>query len=440
MKLLNATGLNWKTTDPYAKEKAFSFRVSGKKTCFHYFPSDMSLYSDAEQETAEKIVSPPAPPKLFTAIRPSRIVLVVSEACNLRCEYCYVDDQGRLSPAVMSDQDVCRAIDLCGGKPMAFSFFGGEPLTAWDRIEWAVERALAKAAYLGHDSVKFHVTTNATLLTPERAAYLSKHKFSVLVSLDGPQDLHDRYRRTAGGGATYESVIEGLGMLKDAGVKSVTLRSTFVPDCIEIVKRLEHLNDLCDQGYAGGVAVEPAVGCTDSPCYKKSTGYADDVLTAAFDEGTRWCIARARAGKRARWGLLTKAVDRVLDRKPAFTECGAGKGYAAVRPNGEIHSCHKCVAEIGKLETGIEPGLVQPWIENRLIEWPQCRSCWARFICGGPCRAEAVEDSGQIGVPAVGCRIGQLRAMSALEVVANLAGEPAALANIRFVKGAGSCG
>ncbi|MHC5056711.1 MAG: radical SAM protein, partial [Planctomycetota bacterium] len=203
------------------------------------------------------------------ATRLGAICLSVTHGCNLACRYCYVrkahvGERGGDTPAAMPRDVVRRAIGLLGGPgPWRVGFFGGEPMLAWDIVEQGVDLARERASAEGA-RVRFSITTNGTMVTPQRARFLAKHGFSVIFSLDGPQGLHDRERRhahdLAGGRAgSYDLAREGLGLLAEAGLgERVTLRATFPMRCPDLRARLEHLNSLADEGLARSVSVEPA--------------------------------------------------------------------------------------------------------------------------------------------------------------------------------------
>ena len=196
-------------------------RIDGKRAA--YYPEDMALFALGDGERAPiRSVPEPRPPDLPEKIGFRGLIVFPTHACNLACRYCYIGVQGRRGvclpdsrPAdLMTDRTVCRAMDLLWrSKRIMVSFFGGEPLLAWGKIKWIVERAEAMARERGARP-KLHVTTNATLVTSERAAYLAEHKFSVIASLDGPRDLHDAERVGIEGTGTYDDALRGITVLR----------------------------------------------------------------------------------------------------------------------------------------------------------------------------------------------------------------------------------
>lgn len=144
--------------------------------------------------------------------------------CNLRCQYCYYLETAAMfkTPgAVMEDQLLTRYIEqhllTHPGKTVGFSWHGGEPtllgLDYFRRIIALQRRYCPKSKSFANG-----IQSNGTLIDEEWAAFFAEHRFTVGISLDGPQPLHDRYRRGPGGEGTFARVISGYHHLRNSGV------------------------------------------------------------------------------------------------------------------------------------------------------------------------------------------------------------------------------
>ena len=144
--------------------------------------------------------------------------------CNLRCQYCYYLDKALMFKGpikVMPDQLLARYIEqhllAHPGPTVGFSWHGGEPtllgieyfrrIVAWQR------RYCPKGK-----TVTNGIQTNGTLIDEEWAAFFAEHRFTVGLSLDGPQPLHDRYRRDPGGEGSFTRALSGYRHLRSFGV------------------------------------------------------------------------------------------------------------------------------------------------------------------------------------------------------------------------------
>lgn len=158
--------------------------------------------------------------------RPLYVMLKPAGArCNLRCTYCYYLEKSCLydsqSQGVMSDQLLERFIDQYINsqtmQQVLFTWHGGEtlmrPLSFYRR---AVE---LQKRYARGRIIDNCLQTNATLLTDEWCRFLADEGWLVGVSIDGPQEFHDEYRRTAGGGPSWRKVMQGIERLNRYGVQ-----------------------------------------------------------------------------------------------------------------------------------------------------------------------------------------------------------------------------
>ena len=148
--------------------------------------------------------------------------------CNLGCDYCYYLDkaglyggrESRMSPKVL--EAVTKAYIEANDVPeVQFVWHGGEPLVLG--LDFYRKAVAFQKEYAGGKTIHNTLQTNGTLLTEEWAAFFRENGFLVGLSLDGPADIHDRYRRDRGGAPTFEKVMRGLGILREDGVDFNTL-------------------------------------------------------------------------------------------------------------------------------------------------------------------------------------------------------------------------
>ncbi|MBR4826960.1 MAG: anaerobic sulfatase maturase [Bacteroidales bacterium] len=147
----------------------------------------------------------------------------VGSRCNLGCSYCYYlgkaalygGRQPRMSTEVL-EAAVRSFLAATEAPEPVFVWHGGEPLLAgMDFFERALE---LQRRYSGGRPVRNAIQTNGTLLTPQWASFLAANRFLAGISIDGPKDLHERYR-----GSCLGKVLAGLKLLQDSGVEFNTL-------------------------------------------------------------------------------------------------------------------------------------------------------------------------------------------------------------------------
>ena len=150
--------------------------------------------------------------------------------CNLDCTYCFYLSKETLpggpGPGRMSDETLERFIQqyIAGvtGPQVVFSWQGGEPtLRGLDFFRKVV--ALEKKYAKPFQRIENDLQTNGTLLNEEWCEFLKENRFLVGLSIDGPRELHDKYRVTKGGKPTFDKVFNATKLLKRYGVPFNTL-------------------------------------------------------------------------------------------------------------------------------------------------------------------------------------------------------------------------
>jgi uncharacterized protein len=353
--------------------------------------------------------------------QPRNLMFFVTEACNLKCTYCYELNQGvHASPAMLKQVDAHEIIDRyfgsSGRDALTITFFGGEPLLNFKVVRDSTLYALQKGKELGRQ-VGFTMTTNLTLLTEEIADFLAEHQFHVMVSLDGDREGNDRYRRTVKGEGTYDTVVANLRLLiakmRAAGVRLPKIRATLTAENSDPVGVEEHLRSL------GTHLVE--IGDTHGTV-------AGGVK--AFDVNST-SAAKARAGVELEVARILEELEREPSRMPHVPHsivrglqriheeiarrdahdavrpklCGVCRNMKAVTPKGDLYPCHRYVGMEAFRFGNIHEGGLDREKERRYYSdiysafAEKCVSCWARHLCGGQCPWYLSRPDGSVSAP-----------------------------------------
>jgi len=139
------------------------------------------------------------------------LILMPSEDCNFRCQYCYEDFvRGTMRPDVRLGIRNLVEKRLKYLDRLSVSWFGGEPLYGWEAIE-ELAPFFHEVAERNEISYQGHMTTNGYLLTPDVAEkLLSWRVISYQITLDGAQEDHDRSRPGRDGSGTFAQIYENL--------------------------------------------------------------------------------------------------------------------------------------------------------------------------------------------------------------------------------------
>lgn len=169
----------------------------------------------------ERVLTP-ASPSFHVMAKPS------GAKCNLDCKYCFYLEKETLfppGPQRMSDAVleayIVQYLAAHQNPEVIFAWQGGEPtLRGIDFFERAV--ALQKRHAAGR-RVANAFQTNGVLLDDAWGEFLRRERFLVGVSIDGPAELHDRYRVDKGGKPSFEKVLRGIRLLQKHGIEFNTL-------------------------------------------------------------------------------------------------------------------------------------------------------------------------------------------------------------------------
>jgi uncharacterized protein len=355
-----------------------------------------ALESDSEEARRELLDLTRVGPRAVEVSRvppPTAISLNIAQSCNLSCSYCYADEGRFGKREAMMPREVARAaiddlLQNAHGQRVTIGFIGGEPFLNRGLLVWAVEYAVAQAREIGA-RVGFSVTTNGTLLTDEDLDFLRVHSFAVSVSLDGAAETNDRERRARGTSAFELAVCRLRPLLQDPGKARVTARATVTRRDLRVLERIEAL---LAAGF-GEVGVSPlrtspvaglALEEEDWPMF------LDEMMRAGDAE---W--ARLQKHGSLRFSNLAIALKQLHAGYCKPLPCGSAASYVSVSARGGYFTCHRTVDDrrysLGSTQQGLSSDQRESFLRARHVDRQEpCRSCWARYLCGGGCHAEVL--------------------------------------------------
>lgn len=327
---------------------------------------------------------------------PVSLSINVAQACNLACDYCYADE-GRFGGAArqmgteLALRAIDRVIDHAAGRRVTIGFIGGEPLLHRALVHRCVTHARARAAET-HVPVAFSIATNGTLLRDDDLALLRTNDFAVSVSLDGAAEIHDRHRPRLGGGGSHARTLAAILPLLDApGRARVVARATITRDDLRIADRLAALLDI---GFLE-VGVSPARTGPDPSLVLRGNDWPR--LLAEMVRAARGELAYVRAHglESLRFSNLAIALKEIHRGACRALPCGAAQAYVSLGVDGHYYTCHRTIGqagfELGDIESGPSADKRAQFLAARDVDRQEpCRTCWARYLCGGGCHAEVI--------------------------------------------------
>ncbi|WP_206811250.1 thioether cross-link-forming SCIFF peptide maturase [Paradesulfitobacterium ferrireducens] len=358
------------------------------------------------------------------------ICLHVAHDCNLRCEYCFAGTGAFGGVRTLMDFETgAKAIDYVleasGHRTHCeVDFFGGEPLLNFPVVKDLVHYGREAAAKAGK-SIKFTLTTNAVLLDDEVQDFLEAEDISVVLSLDGRPEVHDRMRPYADGSGSYEEVVPAIRRFVAKRPESSPyavgtyyyVRGTYTHFNLDFDRDVLHMADLGIER----ISLEPVVaGPQDAYAFREEDL---EKIYASYDRLGEEILERRRRKQDFNFFHFNVALDQGPCLPKRISGCGAGHEYVAVSPEGDLYPCHQFVGQeqykLGSLhaedKVALDAELVQAFRSAHIYAKPACRECWARFACSGGCHAANTAFTGDLNqVYTLGCKLQQKRLEVAL--------------------------
>lgn len=332
----------------------------------------------------------------------------VGALCNLACDYCYYLEKSNLykdvSKHLMSDELLERFVqEYIRSQTMPqvlFTWHGGEALMR--PLDFYKKAMALQRRYAGGRTIDNCIQTNGTLLTDEWCRFFRENNWLVGVSIDGPQEFHDRYRRNREGVPSFMTVMHGIELLNRHGVEW---------NAMAVVNN--HNGDHPLEFYR----FFKSIGCRYiqfTPVVERICSHQDGRhLAAPMQEGERTAGFSVTPEQ---WGsflctlfdewvgndvgqyfiqLFDATLANWVGEQPGVCSMARTCGHAAVMEfNGDIYSCDHFVFPQYKLGNIRRNSLVemmygekqQAFGSMKQTSLPQqCRQCEFLFACNGEC-------------------------------------------------------
>ncbi len=379
-----------------------------KLYCGQVEPSDALRYNRHSGKLPSHLLQ-------FSADKKPVVVWNMTRRCNLKCVHCYaqaLEEEGRDDISTERAKEIINDLAAFGAPVMLFS--GGEPLVRKDLVELA-HHAVGKG-------MRAVISTNGTLITKEKAKELKEVGLSYVgISLDGGEEVHDKFRAVPG---SFKKALRGIENCQAEGLK-VGLRFTInkrnvseVPKLFDLVRELEvpricfyHLvysgrgSELMneDLDHAGTRAVVDLIMDRTRDLFDK--GYEKEVLTVDnHADGPYLWMRLLREDK--------KRAEEVFELLQFNEGNSTGRGIGCISWDGQVHAdqfwrnhTFGNVLERPFSEIWVDPEIemLHKLKDKRPHVTGRCAKCRFLNICNGNFRARAEAAYNDIWAPDPAC-------------------------------------
>jgi uncharacterized protein len=321
----------------------------------------------------------------------------VGPLCNLSCSYCYYLEKKSLyngTDNFLMEDDILeryiiQLIEATTDQIINFSWHGGEPLLAGPGFFRKVIKLQNKHKPAGSKIVN-GIQTNGTLLNNRWCSFLAKEGFIVGISLDGPADFHDAYRRTRNDNVSFNQVIGGYERLRKHGV---------IPEILCVVNAKNVKSPQAVYNFFKQIGAEYI---TFLPLVIKEAGSPNGVtsnsvpssefgvfLSAIFDEWVESDIGKIKIQ------IFEEAARTAFNQEHTLcifkVSCG---GVPVVDQTGDFYSCDHYVNKehlLGNINDHsisdfLDSEKQKSFGNDKLLSLPRfCRKCEFLTMCNGEC-------------------------------------------------------
>lgn len=331
--------------------------------------------------------------------------------CNLNCEYCfylekeklYADEAAWAMPDDVLEAYVRQYIEGQSIEEIDFAWQGGEPTILGIDFFQKVVGLQKKYAAGKHITNAFQ--TNGVLLDDKWGEFLSRNRFLVGVSIDGPRKLHDHYRKDRGGGPTFDKVMKGISYLRKHNVEfnvliCVQKKNSYKPlevynffkelgtNFVQFIPIVERITDAPDEEGLTRISPDFSQKAEIAPWSVDPLQYGK-FLSVIFDQWVQHDVGKYYVQ------IFDISLEAWLGMEPSLCVFSRTCGRAAViEHNGDLYSCDHFVYPENKLGNIMETS-IKSMIDSeqqlrfglsKLDDLPQsCKECPVRFVCNGDC-------------------------------------------------------
>lgn len=309
-----------------------------------------------------------------------RLILTINPtlACNFNCPYCFENEHSNIYMHDLVEEKIILFIKKhVGLKALDVTWFGGEPLLAFDRIVSMTK----KMQNLGLN-YKAGMITNGYLLTEKVISKLESLAISsIQITIDGMADLHNTRRCLKSGKPTFDKILQNIDLLQKVNPQirlnvRVNVDKTNYADFLELYKFLK------DKHYPT-LNVNLAFVKDMTGCYKCNHSY---------DMQEQAQIVKDLLQK---YGL---DFSMVFPRSERYECAIRNRNALVIGPEGELYKCWNDVGNKSKIIGNIDGKITNETLLLRYLvaadpfEDPKCQECFLLPVCGGGCPYSRIQN------------------------------------------------
>lgn len=309
--------------------------------------------------------------------QPHSFTLNVTNDCTMRCSYCYSDKVKGTLKTETAKKFIDTLKDLSDEKYLTFTFFGGEPLMASNRVVDIVNN------YMEDERIRFTIITNGSIYHPSIVRVVNKKDISFNISIDVSEKIHNKTRVGINSSINFnlvrDNVRKYIEELKHPITLNVAITKELMDNVDELISFYEEFKSKTNFHFydiKGVIKYSPEDMESFLECLKdKKPSILNEYLTP-----------------------LEK--DEIKTYNPF--SCDFISDSYSLDPNGDVHMCKRLKGhedyQLGNINTEVNFGKINELLpKNHISNFDECRACdLAFYYCDVSCVGSNYELTGHI--------------------------------------------
>lgn len=348
----------------------------------------------------------------------SRLVLVITQSCNLACRYCYAHQgtYGASHTAPMNLSMLQLAVkSTLGLYPKGIEkiqFFGGEPLLNFKLIEKGVCWIEEYFDSLGLQMPLFNFVTNGVLFSEYIHRFCNEHRVNVTVSIDGNKEINDYNRPFAvGSGSSYDAIKKSMEIIANNRKYDLMIEMTISKSNIDQYKKTKHLIDIehLMEFRPDVFHIVPVINASSA---SKDYLWSEEEyrgVSEYFEEVAEKSISSLFSGNPLRVMQISNIGSLLASKRSKSLLCTAGIKEISITPSGDVYPCFAFIGhdemkmgnilEDGDLRQSPRYQSIRSRLEsNTYSHIEKCQQCWLNGLCAN-CIGNSYDVNGSISDP-----------------------------------------
>jgi uncharacterized protein len=334
-----------------------------------------------------------------------QIVIELTRDCPLNCSYCPTSgkySRNKTLQTHMSRKTCRKSLDFFCERAINsdqpyITFYGGEPLKRFDLIRETVEYVKKKYS---KNRYGFNLTTNGILFNKENIDFFIENDIELMVSIDGPKEINDRYRRFKNGKGTFNRIMKNLLFLKqyNAGYysRNVSISSVLSPpfdkidEIINFFSTDQTIHDIKSKINSRlvdtkGTSFIKDFGLDES--YKEYSNISEKLVErlkrSILDNNLDNLTIEKKRVYTILYNLAMRTIKGLYNHVHPLGACHIGLRRLFVSTSGDFYICERGERDynIGCIDEGFDYEKIAYYYRKFDEVLEDCRYCWALNHC-----------------------------------------------------------